>query len=93
MAENIVGKKYYLSAFSPIPTVLSKGFFLWLVKRDCVVKGSLAKKVLLQIPDKKIIKQKMYLFKLLTVPSKDSSLLSSLRKQGFLDAVLGYIFF
>ena len=41
-AENIVGKrkKCWLPAFSPFPTVFSKGFFPGVVKsQDCVVKG------------------------------------------------------
>ena len=40
--ENIVGKrrKCWLPAFSPCPTMFSKGFFLRVVKSwECVVKG------------------------------------------------------
>ena len=43
--ENIVGKgengrKCWLPAFSPFPTIFSKGLFVRVVKsRDCVLKG------------------------------------------------------
>ena len=38
--ENIVGRKCWLPAFSPFPTMFSKGFFIRVVKsRDCVLKG------------------------------------------------------
>ena len=40
--ENIVGKrrKCWLPAFSPFPTMFSKGYFLMVIKsQDCVVKG------------------------------------------------------